>query len=146
MQIQSIGQYRASERGVQDTCRYLHVPDETPPDCVNACDLACAPSRNEPLEIMVLEAWGAAKQVITTNAVHLIDNFSNGVTGYRNPESITWCIEYSMGDLDLAKEMGQNGKKLVETKYTWDRIADDTVKVYRSWKGSFRKIIGSTPA
>nr|QNT35668.1 D-inositol-3-phosphate glycosyltransferase [uncultured Methanosarcinales archaeon] len=129
-------EHRASELGVRDACRFLgHVPDETLYDCMNACDIACVPSRNEPFGIVVLEAWDAAKPVIATDAVHLVDNFSNGVTGYRNPESLAWCINYSMGDLDSTKEMGRNGKKLVETKYNWDRIADDTVKVYRRLDG-----------
>jgi hypothetical protein len=55
---------------------------------------------------VVLEAWDAAKTVAATDAMHLIDNFSNGVTGYRNPESLAWCINYSMGDLNSTKEMG----------------------------------------
>ncbi|MCK4652273.1 MAG: glycosyltransferase family 4 protein, partial [Methanosarcinales archaeon] len=103
--------------------------------CDLACDLACVPSRNEPFGIVVLEAWDAAKPVIATDAVHLIDNFSNGITGYMTPQSIAWCVNYSMGDLESTKKMGQNGKKLVETKYNWDRIADDTVKVYRKLDG-----------
>lgn len=126
----------ASQRGVLDACRFLgRVSDETLSDCMNACDLACVPSRNEPFGIVVLEAWDAAKPVIATDAVHLIDNFSNGITGYKNPQSIAWCVNYSMGDLEATKKMGQNGKKLVETKYNWDRIADDTVKVYQRLDG-----------
>ncbi len=126
----------ASQRGVLDACRFLgHVPDETLSDCMNACDIACVPSRNEPFGIVVLEAWDAAKPVIATDAVHLIDNFSNGIIGYKNPESIAWCVNYSMGDLESTKKMGQNGKKLVKTKYNWDQIADDTVEVYRKLEG-----------
>jgi glycosyltransferase involved in cell wall biosynthesis len=126
----------AAQCGVPDAGRFLgRVSDETLSDCMNACDLACVPSRNEPFGIVVLEAWDAAKPVIATDAVHLIDNFSNGITGYKHPESIAWCLNYSMGDLESTKKMGQNGKKLVETKYNWDRIADDTVKVYRKLEG-----------
>ncbi len=126
----------ASQRGVRDACRFLgHVSDETLSDCMNACDIACVPSRNEPFGIVVLEAWDAAKPVIATDAVHLIDNFSNGIIGYKNPESIAWCVNYSMGDLKATKKMGRNGKKLVETTYNWDRISDDTVTVYRKLEG-----------
>jgi len=129
-------EHRASELGVRDACRFLgRVSDETLSCCMNSCDLACVPSRNEPFGIVVLEAWDARKPVIATDAVHLIDNFSNGITGYKNPESIAWCINYSMGDLDSTKKMGRNGKKLVEMKYNWDRIADDTVKVYQRLDG-----------
>ena len=129
-------EHRASELGVRDACRFLgRVSDETLSCCMNSCDLACVPSRNEPFGIVVLEAWDAAKPVIATDAVHLIDNFSNGITGYKNPQSIAWCVNYSMGDLEATKKMGQNGKELVETKYNWDRIADDTVKVYQRLDG-----------
>ncbi|MEA1895871.1 MAG: hypothetical protein U9N36_11905 [Euryarchaeota archaeon] len=51
-----------------------------------------------------------------------INNLSNVVAGYGNPESTAWCINYLTYDLDLAKEMERNGRKLVETKHNWVRI------------------------
>ncbi|HDJ37954.1 MAG TPA: hypothetical protein ENF24_02025 [Methanosarcinales archaeon] len=51
-----------------------------------------------------------------------INNFSNGVAGYGNPESTAWYINYLTDDLGLAKEMERNGRKLVETKHNWDRM------------------------
>jgi glycosyltransferase involved in cell wall biosynthesis len=124
----------ACDMGVNNSCHFLgYAPNEVLFDWVNACDMACVPSRNEPFGIVVLEAWDACKPVIATDAVHLVDNFSNGIVGYKSPESIAWGINYAMGGLDSStKKMGENGKKLVETKYNWKTIAKSTLQTYRN--------------
>jgi len=122
------------EIGVQNACHFLgYAPTDVLVDWTNACDMACVPSRNEPFGIVVLEAWDASKPVIATDAVHLVDNFSNGIVGYRSPESIAWGIKYAMGGLDSStKQMGKNGKKLVGTKYNWKNIAKNTLEAYKN--------------
>ena len=41
---------------------------------MNACDIYCIPSRNEPFGITVLEAWTAKKPVLGTNAISINGN------------------------------------------------------------------------
>lgn len=120
--------------GVHNSCHFLgYAPDETLSNWMNACNMTCVPSRNEPFGIVVLEAWDACKPVVTTDAVHLVDNFSNGIVGYKTPESIAWGINYSMGGLDSScKQMGLNGNKLVKTRYNWKTIAKDTEYSYKN--------------
>jgi len=127
-------EHLAWQLGVQDSCHFLgYASTEVLMDWVNACNIVSVPSRNEPFGIVVLEAWDARKPVIATDAVHLIDNFSNGIVGYKSPESIAWGINYAMTGLDSStKQMGVNGKKLVNTKYNWDIVAQDTVKTYKN--------------
>lgn len=124
----------AWQQGIHNSCHFFgYVPNETLFKWMNACDMACVPSRNEPFGIVVLEAWDACKPVIATDAVHLIDNFSNGIVGYKTPESIAWGINYSLGGLDSStKQMGLNGNRLVNTKYNWKTIAKDTEKCYKN--------------
>ena len=124
----------AWDMGVENSCHFLgYAPNEVLFDWVNACDMACVPSRNEPFGIVVLEAWDACKPVIATDAVHIVDNFSNGIVGYKSPESIAWGINYAMGGLDSStKQMGKNGKRLVETKYNWKTIAKSTLRTYNN--------------
>ncbi|MCL7410861.1 MAG: glycosyltransferase family 4 protein [Methanosarcinaceae archaeon] len=124
----------AFQLGIQNSCHFLgYASNEVHMDWVNACNIVSVPSRNEPFGIVVLEAWDASKPVIATDAVHLVDNFSNGIVGYKTPESIAWGINYAMGGLDSStKQMGINGKKLIDTKYNWDIVAKDTVKTYKN--------------
>ncbi|MFQ6061981.1 MAG: glycosyltransferase family 4 protein [Methanosarcinales archaeon] len=125
-------EHRAWQLNVRDQCRFLgYAHTEVALDWMNACEVVCVPSRNEPFGIVVLEAWDACKPVVGTGAVQLINNFSNGVRGYYSPESIAWCINYVMGDLEESKKMGLNGKKLVDTKYNWHNIANNTIEVYK---------------
>lgn len=123
----------ASELNIGHACHFLgYSSDDVLKDWANACDMTCVPSRNEPFGIVVLESWDANKAVIATDAVNLIDNFQNGVISYRTPESIAWGLNYALEGLDSATPlMGYNGKKLVNTKFSWDTIARNTVDVYR---------------
>ena len=127
-------EHLAWQLGIQNSCHFLgYASTEVLMDWVNACNIVSVPSRNEPFGIVVLEAWDASKPVIATDAVHLVDNFSNGIVGYKSPESIAWGINYAMGGLDSStKQMGVNGKKLINTKYNWDIVAQDTVKTYKN--------------
>ena len=61
---------RASELGVADACRFLgYAPASDKEELVNACDLMCVPSRNEPFGVVVLEAWDACKPIVATEAI-----------------------------------------------------------------------------
>lgn len=123
----------ANDLNIGHSCHFLgYSSDEVLKDWANACDMTCVPSRNEPFGIVVLESWDANKAVVATDAVNIVDNFQNGVISYRYPESIAWGLNYAMGGLGSGTPtMGNNGKKLVKTKYSWDTIARNTVQVYK---------------
>ncbi|MDG6243813.1 MAG: glycosyltransferase family 4 protein [Methanolobus sp.] len=123
----------ADELNVGQSCHFLgYSPDEILRDWTNACDMTCVPSRNEPFGIVVLESWDASKAVIATDAVNIVDNFQNGLISYKTPESIAWGINYALDGLDsITPVMGNNGKKLVGTKFSWNTIAGATVDVYK---------------
>lgn len=121
----------ARELGVYQSCRFLgYVPEDELGELINACDLLCVPSRNEPFGIVVLEGWSVGKPVVGTEAVDIIDNFMDGIKAYLYPDSIAWCINYMLDNPDLMKEMGKAGKERVKKFYTWDYIAKKTFEVY----------------
>ncbi len=117
---------------VSDACQFLgYTPDEDVKDLLNACNMLCVPSRNEPFGIVVLEAWSVGKPVIGTDAVGIIDNFVNGIKAQLYPESIAWCINNVIDRQGALDRMGEQGRALVETVYNWDSVADKTVEVYK---------------
>ena len=97
---------------------------------MNACDLVCVPSRNEPFGVIVLEAWDAAKPVVATEAVSIIRNFQDGLQAYVQPESIAWCISRLLKSPEEMKELAKAGQNRIEKEFSWNRIAEKTEEVY----------------
>ena len=66
---------KARYLGVADSCRFLGYTSSADKQMlINACDMMCVPSRNEPFGVVVLEAWDACKPVVATDAVSIINN------------------------------------------------------------------------
>ena len=61
----------------------------------------------------------------------IIDNFVNGIKARPHPESIAWCITDVIDKPGALKWMGMQGKKLVNTVYDWDYVADKTIEMYK---------------
>ena len=122
---------RARDLGVADACRFLgYTSSSEKEELVNACDLMCVPSRNEPFGVVVLEAWDACKPVVATEAVSIIKNFEDGLLAYVQPESIAWCINRLLGNPAEMKKLARAGFCRIEAEFGWETIAKRTEKVY----------------
>ena len=122
---------RARELNIGDACRFLgYSSTSTKEELMNACDLICIPSRNEPFGVVVLEAWDACKPVVATEAVSIIRNFEDGLIAYVQPESIAWCINRLLKNPEEMKKLGHAGHRRIEAEFSWDRIAKRTEEVY----------------
>jgi glycosyltransferase involved in cell wall biosynthesis len=122
---------RALELGVADACTFLgYVTSQEKQELMNACDLVCVPSRNEPFGVIVLEAWDAEKPVVATEAVSIIRNFQDGLQAYVQPESIAWCISRLLKSPEEMKELAKAGQNRIEKEFSWNRIAEKTEEVY----------------
>jgi glycosyltransferase involved in cell wall biosynthesis len=122
---------RARELGVSDACRFLgYTTTAEKEELINACDLMCVPSRNEPFGVVVLEAWDACKPVVATDAISIVKNFEDGLLAYVQPESIAWCINRLLRDPEEMKRLAAAGCSRVEAEFNWDQIARRTEDVY----------------
>lgn len=102
-------------------------------DLFKSTDCVCVPSRNEPFGIVILEAWSAGKPVVATvngGPNEIIWHDVNGLKIQDNPNSIAWGIGEVFKDFDHARWMGRNGRMTVETAFSWDVIAEETLQVY----------------
>jgi glycosyltransferase involved in cell wall biosynthesis len=123
----------ARELGVTGKCRFLgYISQSEKEDLLNACDIVCVPSRNEPFGLIVLEAWDACKPVVATDAVTIIKNFEDGLLAYMQPESIAWCINHLLDNPDEMKNLANAGNKRIETEFNWNTIAKKTEAIYQS--------------
>lgn len=122
---------RARELGIERSCRFLgYTSSAEKQELVNACDLMCVPSRNEPFGVVVLEAWDACKPVVATEAVSIIKNFEDGLLAYVQPESIAWCINRLLSNPTEMKELARAGCSRIDSEFSWDIIAKRTEDVY----------------
>ena len=97
------------------------------------CDAVCVPSRNEPFGIVVLEAWSASKPVVVTEIggpKYYVEHEVNGLKIYPRVDSVFWGIDRIFSNFDRARWMGENGRKSVESRFSWDRISSQNVEVY----------------
>jgi len=100
-----------------------------------ACDVAVFPSLYEPFGIVALEAMSMAKPVVVGDVGGLRESVVHGETGYHvdphRPETIADAVIKILSDPELATQMGERGRLRVLKHFTWDRVADNTLDLYR---------------
>ncbi|NJC21349.1 glycosyltransferase involved in cell wall biosynthesis [Arthrobacter pigmenti] len=111
------------------------VPRERIPTLLRSADaVVCAPWY-EPFGIVPLEAMACGVPVIAAAVGGLIDSVVDGQTGLhippRDSEALADAIGQVIADPDAARELGRSGHARVHARYSWDRIALDTEKVYQ---------------
>src|SRR5207248_11356652 len=94
-------------------------------ECYRACDAFIMPSLSEGLPITVLEAWANAKPVLMTPECNLPEGFAAGAALQigTSPGEIAAGPKkvIEMSDEDR-RAMGNRGRNLVATKFSWPRI------------------------
>jgi len=90
-------------------------------------DIFIRPSLSEGLGNSFLEAMAAGVPIIGTSVGGIPDFLGDGETGLfceiENPENIAQKILLLLGNENLRQKLIMNGKKLVEEKYEWNKIA-----------------------
>lgn len=130
---------KAREMNVAHATRFTgYISDQDKANLFKACDCVVVPSRNEPFGIVVLEAWACGKPVIATHGTGAGEIVWHDVTGlkvYKNPNSIAWGVKEIFSNPEKAKWIGGNGREAAEKAFTWDKIAEETLNVYRELVG-----------
>ncbi len=92
------------------------------------------PSYSEGLPMTVLEAWASSLPVIMTEMCNLPQGFaaSAAIKVDPQPESIAKGLsDFLDFSEDRRREMGVNGRRLVEREFTWDAVSDQLYAVYQ---------------
>jgi glycosyltransferase involved in cell wall biosynthesis len=100
-----------------------------------ACDIMVLPSWDEGFGVVYLEAMAHAKPVIGTQgegAALLIDREKVGMTvPARDADAITHAVSRILGSCELAQSMGQKGRDVVVSQFTWEHNAERTISLYK---------------
>lgn len=116
------------------------ISDRELTDLYISSDIVIVPSiiteygDTEGLPVVILEAMAAGKPIIASNVSGIPDVIKDGINGFlveqKNQEQLAEKICYLIEHTDERIQMGINGRKLVEEKFTWEKIAGKTLEIY----------------
>ncbi|WP_367129741.1 glycosyltransferase [Saccharothrix sp. HUAS TT1] len=125
----------AERLGVQDRlCLAGQVSRDEMPALLRSADVVACVPWYEPFGIVPLEAMACGVPVVASEVGGLTDTVVHGVTGVlvppRDPAALARALHSMLADQARREACGIAGLDRVSVRYTWDRIAEDTERVY----------------
>lgn len=136
-----LSQYQKQARLLQIEDRVIFFTDVSQqelPDYYNLCDVFVLPSidSSEAFGIVLLEAMACGKPVVASNLPGVRTLVEGAKSGFlvepKDIKNLRLAIESILQDQRAAKEMGMNGRRYVEERYDWEKIADTLEEVLTS--------------
>jgi len=95
--------------------------------------VACTPWY-EPFGIVPLEAMGCGVPVVASAVGGMLDTVVHDVTGRlvtpRRPRECAEAVTTILRDSFLRRSLGLAGRDRACARYSWDRVAADTLRIY----------------
>lgn len=111
-----------------------YVPQKDLKNLFFASDVFILPSLSETLPLVILEAMAAGLPIVSTLVGGISSLIQEKRNGFLVPpadvQSLTEGIKKIFYDPDLAEQMGKINRKTVKHKYTWQKIASETINLY----------------
>jgi glycosyltransferase involved in cell wall biosynthesis len=132
--------YRGLLEGLSREKNVICVPDYVPLDRVGlyfcAADVVVLPYTKTYQSGVLLAAYAAGRPVVVTDTGGLSELVEADGTGFvvppRDPAALADAITRLLEDGPRAAAMGERASYLARTKYSWERIAGETVRVFHS--------------
>jgi len=106
-------------------------------------DVSVVPSLFEPFGIVALEAMAAKSPVVVSDTGGLgeiVDHEFTGVKVYpNNTDSLAWGVTKVLLDEKYRNSLMKNAYKRIQEKYDWDKIAQQTERIYEAVLGEYSK-------
>jgi glycosyltransferase involved in cell wall biosynthesis len=108
-----------------------------------SADVSVVPSLFEPFGIVALEAMAAKSPVVVSDTGGLGEIVEHDVTGVKvypnNTESLAWGITKVLLDDKYRNNLRESAYKRIQEKYDWDKIAQQTERIYEAVLGEYSK-------
>ncbi|MGG7307061.1 glycosyltransferase [Curtobacterium sp. AB451] len=138
----------ARELGVRDhvTFRGQLGQHDMPAVYRSADVVVCAPWY-EPFGIVPLEAMACGRPVVASSVGGLIDTVVEDATGLHVPPRDEHAVARAVGalldDADRREAYGRAGRERAEARYTWQKVAGDSERVYERLLAGTTGVAGS---
>ncbi len=97
------------------------------------CSVFCLPSRQEGFSMAITEALGCGAPAVISENCHFpeVQEHGAGRVVKLNADDVADACGEVLSNPDKAREMGENGRKLVLRDYTWESIARKLLDAYQ---------------
>jgi glycosyltransferase involved in cell wall biosynthesis len=94
----------------------------------------CLPSRQEGFSVAIAEAMACEIPVVVSKDCHFpeVAEVQAGFVVNLDPQEIAQSILRIIDNPPLALRMGQAGRELIESRFTWPRVAEQSIAAYQS--------------
>ena len=99
-------------------------------------DVFIQTSRSEGMPMGILEALSYGMPVIATTGTNLMEEivkYDCGYAAWQSVETIAEAIKEALKTKKSWQEKGENARHLIEEKYSWEKVAKDSIKMYDSY-------------
>ncbi|MGO9111979.1 MAG: glycosyltransferase [Thermoguttaceae bacterium] len=128
------GFLRQITRSGLDACVHLVGPLYGDQKCAALQSAACfcLPSRQEGFSIAILEAMACRIPVVISDACHFpeVAQCGAGHVVALDPDKIAAALRSVLDSREARQQMGEAGLQLVRSRYTWPKIAEQSVRAY----------------
>lgn len=124
----------ARTHGVEDRVIFTGYLDN-PHVPLAACHVYSHITLVEGLSMALLEAMAMGKPVVATAVGGIPEAVEHGVTGLLvepDLKQITGKIDYLLENPKIARMLGENARLKAKNRFTWEKVADEFVKLYES--------------
>ncbi len=123
------------ELGMSDFTEFPgRIGDEVLPVYYAAADICVVPSHYEPFGLVAIEAMASGTPVIASDVGGLQFTVVPEETGLLVPPKdnagFAQAIDRILGNPDWQKQLGQNARRRVEAKFSWDGVASQLSDLY----------------
>lgn len=129
----------AEALGVADRVHFLNaVPDADLPALYNVADVYVGPSRNsdghvEGFGLSFVEASACGVPVVAGRYAGAPEAVNDGETGIlvdcESAAAVAHAVQRILHDATLARQLGGGGRKTVETRFSWPRVAREIAAI-----------------
>ena len=111
-------------------------------------DVFARPSRSEGMGNSFVEALAAGLPIVGTPVGGILDIIKDGETGLfakvNDPKDLAEKIKILLADKKLVRKIVENGRKMVEERFSWDKIAQNYADIFNHELNLKKRVLIST--